>query len=94
MQMLRGKPTQRFLTKVVLSGEAVAFWGFANTDIYLCVPADTLHQCFNGIFLNLIEALKMCIKDTCKSRKDITFARIRDTCTMRIRLCTMEIPIA
>lgn len=76
--MLRGKPTLKVLTEVGLSGEEVAFWGFANTDIYQCCPVDTLHQCFNGISLHLIEALQMCIEDTCKSRKDVIFAKIRD----------------
>ena len=76
--MLRSKPTKRELTELGLSGEAVSFWGFAHTDVYQCVPVDTLHQCFNGISLHLIEALKMCIEDTYRSRKDIIFAKIRD----------------
>ncbi|GIM15903.1 hypothetical protein Vretimale_18636 [Volvox reticuliferus] len=77
-QALRGKPTQKELTELGLTGEEVAFWGFAHTDVYQCVPADTLHQCFNGISLHLVEALKMCIEQSCRSRKDNLFARIRD----------------
>ena len=73
-----GRPTLKVFTEVGLSGEEVAFWGFAHTDIYQCCPVDTLHQCFNGISLHLIEALQLCIEDTCRSRKDVVFAKIRD----------------
>ncbi|GLI67043.1 hypothetical protein VaNZ11_011229 [Volvox africanus] len=76
-EVLRSRPTQRALAEMGLTGEEVAFWGFANTDVYQCVPIDTLHQCFNGISLHLIEALKMCIEATCRSRKDSIFARIQ-----------------
>lgn len=75
--MLRSRPTQRALAELGLTGEEVAFWGFAYTDVYQCVPIDTLHQCFNGISLHVVEALKMCIEATCRSHKDSIFARIR-----------------
>ncbi|GLI59687.1 hypothetical protein VaNZ11_001630 [Volvox africanus] len=76
-EVLWSRPTQRALAEMGLTGDEVAFWGFANTDVYQCVPIDTLHQCFNGISLHLIEALKMCIEATCRSRKDSIFARIQ-----------------
>ena len=53
---LLGGPQKKELQRLGLTGEPVAFWGFANTDIYQCVPVDTLHQCFNGISLHLVEA--------------------------------------
>lgn len=85
-QVLMGRPTQKLLTQIGLVGEEVAFWGFANTDVYKCVPVDTLHQCFNGISLHLIEALKTCIEQTCRSQKEVIFARIRDRLSSYRRL--------
>lgn len=78
LQVLRSRPTQKTLMEMGLTGDVVAFWGFANTDIYQCVPVDRLHQCFNGISMHLIEALKMCIEDTCRPQKETIFVQIRD----------------
>ncbi len=50
------------------------------------MPVDTLHQCFNGVALHLIEALKLCIEDTCRPRKDAIFATIRDRLSSYRRL--------
>ena len=58
MQALQERVTQKRLQELGLVGQEVAFWGFANTDIYQCVPVDTLHQCFNGISLHLVEPSK------------------------------------
>lgn len=51
------RPTQKTLMELGLTSDVVAFWGFANTNIYQCVQVDRLHQCFNGISMHLIEAL-------------------------------------
>jgi hypothetical protein len=78
MQVLRGNPSQKRLQELGLAGVEVAFWGFANTDIYQCTPTDTLHQDFNGISRHLIEALLSCVEEKCRSKKDAIFTKIRD----------------
>lgn len=88
-----GGPKNKELQRLGLTGEPVAFWGFANTDIYQCVPVDTLHQCFNGISLHLVEALKACIDKCCGYQKEVVCTMIRDRLSSYRRLhCGGRIP--
>ena len=87
MQAVRGPGrTLKKLQELGMVGDEVAFWGFDNTDIYQCVPVDTLHQDFNGISRHLVEALLAFVEQLGRAKKEAIFTKVKDRMTAYRRL--------
>ncbi|GLC47443.1 hypothetical protein PLESTM_002074800 [Pleodorina starrii] len=64
----------------------VALWGFHGTDIYSCVAADTLHQCFNGMTKHLFACLLDYINENCRDHKESVVCILHDRLSSYRRL--------
>jgi hypothetical protein len=64
----------------------VTLWGFHGTDVYSCVPADTLHQCFNGMTKHLFACLLDYVSEKCGEHKETVVCILRDRLSSYRRL--------